>query len=80
MSYPAIRELAVFSAARQMPERERIAFLDEICAGDSALRRQIEELLLASADAGTFLEGPATLPLMPAPDSGSQPGGTIPPA
>jgi hypothetical protein len=56
MTNPPDRELTVFSAARQMPARERAAYLDEACAGDSALRQRIEELLQASAAAGDFLE------------------------
>jgi serine/threonine protein kinase/tetratricopeptide (TPR) repeat protein len=41
---------------------ERQAYLDEACAGDAGLRRQVESLLEASERAGSFLEfpGPAT--------------------
>jgi serine/threonine protein kinase/WD40 repeat protein len=63
MTNPHDRELAVFSAARQLPPRERAAYLDEACAGDPALRQRIEELLQASASARDFLNNPALVPL-----------------
>ena len=62
MTNPPDRELAVFSAARQLPARERGAFLDEACAGDAALRQRVEELLQAGEQAGAFLESPAAVP------------------
>src|SRR5205085_8808334 len=36
----------------------RAAFLDRACAGDPDLRRQVDELLAAHAEAGGFLEPP----------------------
>ncbi len=69
MTEPPDRELAVFSAARQLPAGERAAYLEEVCAGDASLRRRVDELLKASEEAGVFLESPlATLP---------GPGGTV---
>jgi len=59
MSEPAERELAVFSAARQLPAGERAAYLNEACGHDAALRERIEELLRASEEAGAFLHQPA---------------------
>jgi WD40 repeat protein/serine/threonine protein kinase len=38
---------------------ERQEYLDETCAGDAALRAEVESLLEASARAGSFLESPA---------------------
>jgi len=35
---------------------QRAAFLDEACAGDEALRQQVEALLQKHAAAGSFLE------------------------
>jgi serine/threonine protein kinase/tetratricopeptide (TPR) repeat protein len=67
MTNPPDRELAVFSDARRLPSGERAAFLDKACVGDAALRRRVEELLLASDEAGNFLESPAAV----------APGGTI---
>jgi hypothetical protein len=46
------------SALRQ-PPGEREAFLQEACAGDEALRREVESLLQAHERAGSFLEAPA---------------------
>src|SRR5436190_17276039 len=39
---------------------ERQEYLDGACAGDPALRAEVESLLEASARAGSFLESPAT--------------------
>ncbi|MBI3852988.1 MAG: tetratricopeptide repeat protein [Verrucomicrobia bacterium] len=59
MSNPIDREVAVFSAARQLPAGERAAYLDEACAGDAALRQRVEELLRATEEAGAFLQDAA---------------------
>src|SRR5258706_7399141 len=53
------RELTVFSAARRLPAEARVAYLDEACAGEAALRQRVEELLQASEEAGAFLQAPA---------------------
>jgi eukaryotic-like serine/threonine-protein kinase len=37
----------------------RVAFLDAGCAGDSALRREVDELLAGQSEAAAFLETPA---------------------
>ncbi|HUD82380.1 MAG TPA: serine/threonine-protein kinase, partial [Candidatus Saccharimonadales bacterium] len=66
---PPDRELAIFSAARQLPPGRRAAYLDEACAGDAALRQIVEDLLQASEEAGGFLESPAAVP--------PGPGGTV---
>jgi hypothetical protein len=55
MDLTSEREAAIFSAARRLPPNERASYLDGACAGDAALRRQIEELLEANESAGTFL-------------------------
>ena len=49
----------LFEAALEQPSDERAAFLDEACAGDETLRREVESLLAHERDAGQFLEGPA---------------------
>jgi serine/threonine protein kinase/tetratricopeptide (TPR) repeat protein len=41
---------------------EREAYLDEVCAGDAALRAEVDGLLEAGARAGSFLEPPARDP------------------
>ncbi|HBB97364.1 MAG TPA: hypothetical protein DC054_18450 [Blastocatellia bacterium] len=46
------------SALEREPER-RLAFLEDACAGDEELRRQIDALLSAHESAGSFIEKPA---------------------
>jgi WD40 repeat protein len=50
---------AIFWAALCRPAPERRAFLDQTCAGDAALRQQVDELMQAHDEAGNFLEEPA---------------------
>jgi hypothetical protein len=45
-------------ASKLDPDRRR-AYLDEQCAGDEALRRDVERLLAADDRADSFLEKPA---------------------
>ena len=50
----------LFDAALEREPHERAAFLDEACADDEALRREIESLLAhVRRAAGDFLAGPA---------------------
>src|SRR5260370_36943610 len=42
---------------------ERQKYLDAACAGDAALRAEVESLLEASARAGSFLESAAPAPV-----------------
>ena len=58
MSEPTHREVAVLNAALELRPAERAAYLDEACAGDAALRQQVEDLLRAHAAAAGFLEAP----------------------
>jgi WD40 repeat protein/serine/threonine protein kinase len=54
------RVKAVFDHALEIgAPAERAAYLDRECAGAPELRRQVEALLKAHADAGSFLEGRA---------------------
>ena len=46
------------SALEHVPER-RSAFIDEACAGDEELRREVESLLAYEDDAKSFIESPA---------------------
>ena len=46
-------------SALERPETERAAFLDEACASDEELRREVESLLASHDKAGTFLGSPA---------------------
>jgi len=59
MKTPPNRELAVFSAALELPASDRAAYLQQACADDPALRQQVEALLGVHEKALTFLEAPA---------------------
>lgn len=54
---PLDRLERLFRAAQRLPLDERVAFLDEACADDPQLRREVESLLMADeeADAEAFL-------------------------
>src|SRR5262245_31826412 len=54
--------MTLFTAARdRTPGPERVAYLDAACAGDPALRAEVEALLRAHDEAGGFLEPPEHL-------------------
>ena len=54
----------VFHAARSRPQAERAAFLDEACAGNAALRREVESLIAyANLREDLPLESPVAAPL-----------------
>jgi tetratricopeptide (TPR) repeat protein/serine/threonine protein kinase len=58
---PNLREL--FSRAAEFhTAEEQAAFLDQACRGDAELRAQVEELLRAQSEAGSFLQEPSALP------------------
>src|SRR5262249_53883849 len=50
---------AVFQVAAELEPGRRAAYLDQACAGEPALRREVEALLSASGDAEDFIEKPA---------------------
>ena len=52
------REVALFSAALELPASQRAAYLAEACADDPALRQRLEALLGVHEKAITFLENP----------------------
>src|SRR5262249_4209533 len=54
------RDVEVFTEAIQLPDEQRIAFLDRVCADDADLRSRIEKLLRSNDRAGDFLETPPT--------------------
>ena len=56
----------VFDEALQKDPQQRAVFLAQSCAGDEALRRKVEALLVAHQNAGSFLEQPVQLPEMAA--------------
>ena len=50
----------VLHSVVQLPANQRSAYLDVHCAGDPALRREVEQLLAAEGNVPTsFLESPA---------------------
>src|ERR1019366_7170465 len=58
MNTPPNREVALFSAALELPASQRAAYLDEACADDPALRQRLEALLRDHEAASAFLETP----------------------
>src|SRR5262245_46262645 len=59
MNAPPNREVALFSAALELPASERAAYLDGACADDPGLRQRLDALLGVHEKAITFLDGPA---------------------
>src|SRR4051812_31402231 len=49
----------VFQTAAELDSSQRAAYLDEACAGRDDIRREVEALLAASAEADDFIEAPA---------------------
>jgi WD40 repeat protein len=58
MSDQSPAEAIFFAALEKTTAEERAAYLDHACAGDSALRRRVERLLIAHPQVGAFLERP----------------------
>src|SRR3989449_6342194 len=56
-NWQQVKEL--FEAALKRKPVERVAFLDQACAGDEALRREVESLLESYEQAGSFMAAPA---------------------
>ncbi len=74
-------ELIFAAALEKRSAEERAAFLDDACRGDGQLRVEVEELLRASEQAGTFFESPAwaVTATMDEPGLSEQPGSVIGP-
>jgi eukaryotic-like serine/threonine-protein kinase len=49
----------LLEAALDRPPSQRAAFLNQACAGDEALRREVESLLSSDGQANSFIEAPA---------------------
>src|SRR5438876_869797 len=49
----------LFHSALELKPTERAHFLSEACAGNESLRREVEALLAAHEEAGSFIERPA---------------------
>jgi serine/threonine protein kinase len=78
MNEPPKPEVAIFAAALELPADQRGAYLDQACAGDAALRRQVEALLRVHDDAGDFFDKltPAARPAS-AEGAMASPSGTV---
>src|SRR6266478_8137689 len=59
MNPPPNREVAVFSAALELPASQRAVYLAGACADDPALRLRVEALLRVHEEAIPFLENQA---------------------
>src|SRR5262245_36180847 len=49
----------VFQAALERASEDRVAFISAACGGDDSLRREVESLLQASQQAGSYFDAPA---------------------
>jgi predicted ATPase/serine/threonine protein kinase len=65
----------LFAAALERPPAERANFLSAACPDDPSLRQEVETLLVADAQAGSFIEIPAIVVSTPS-LSGVTPGGS----
>src|SRR5690349_10036762 len=52
-------EIAILNAALALSPDSRAAYLDQVCADDLALRKRLEELIQAHAQAEDFLQTPS---------------------
>ena len=53
------RAAQIAAEAFDRPSDQRVAFLEDACRDDAALRAEVESLLAADAEAGSFLGQPA---------------------
>src|SRR5258708_1861590 len=76
-----MNERSLFLAALETDPSERSAYLDRACAGDVALRGQVEQLLRAHQEPGPFMERPARALVGTADEPGSSecPGAMVGP-
>jgi serine/threonine protein kinase len=66
---------AIYQSAVEQPESERSAFVRRTCQGDEELFREVEEMLEAQGQAGSFLAQPAAEEMGLAQDQ--KPNGTL---
>ncbi len=59
--YDRERLKEVFAGARALPASDRQAYLSAACAGNEALRQEVESLLASDERAKSFLESPAVV-------------------
>jgi serine/threonine protein kinase/tetratricopeptide (TPR) repeat protein len=70
----------LFTEALQLPDEQRAAFLERVCANDKDLRRRVEALLRSHEQIGDFLETPpqqSALERRLATSAGEKPGDRI---
>src|SRR5262245_41452748 len=61
-AFLAMTERSIFLAVLESDDpAERTVYLDQACAGDPALRSQVEQLLKAHQQTGPFMARPAAL-------------------
>ncbi len=65
----------VLGTALDLPPGERAAFLDEACAGDAALRTEVDSLIAAEDASGDFIVEPVLRVPTSAPSVAGQPPG-----
>src|SRR6185436_19424015 len=49
----------IYHSALELEDRQRVAFLEKACAGDEALRQEVESLLRSEDSGDRFIEEPA---------------------
>jgi len=77
MAHPRPTKHDIFNAAAELPSAERAAYLDRACAGDDALRAEIEDLLRHDADPGSFLASRGPGCASPAPEQLLEAAGSV---
>jgi tetratricopeptide (TPR) repeat protein/serine/threonine protein kinase len=70
-------ERSIFLAALELDPAERPAYLDRVCAGDPALRSQVEQLLEAHQGPGAFMERPAPVLVATVDEPAAERPGTV---
>src|SRR5262245_2770009 len=65
-------EAVLFAALAKLDPAERTAFLNEACGADAELRRQVDRLLAAHSQVGSFLQDNAAAPPTPAGGDGRE--------
>jgi serine/threonine-protein kinase len=71
------RARAIFEAALERPEAERLPFVEGACVGDPAMLLEVGKMLAADAQAGVLLDTPISRPPSSAPEEGRFPAGTV---
>jgi serine/threonine protein kinase/lipopolysaccharide biosynthesis regulator YciM len=77
MTEPSLPQESIFLQALEVTPAERAAFLDRACAGDRALRADVEGLLRAHDRSGGLLDIPETRIAGTGEPEQDRPGGTV---